>query len=834
MSTNNHLNSPVTDSDIKTYDTLNPFLLIESFREKYVSVQNITHMTKEFIYLFLAEWLGTPTEKIKAACNSDSSINESSGKKITSRDLTGFSYTHNNINIKVLVTSESPKKSGKKSVKTDNRPHLISFFYNGDCIFTYTRNANGANDLILRRIYSKTNDTIALFVYIILFLSIEFDMHTYLGKRLYWETYESLTVTAAEIEFLLYKELFSNAKSYISREKERLLKNHITEFIAPEHISNAKIINSVNSNHISTQWSVQSTQIRKGLTIKEEKELKQLNDAIAEKIIQTLPRYPLLSSIMQTKNNDHNNIDNIINLLRQICVITLRLRGKNDIEVNVSVRPIIASTLQSFDDAFDFLKTSSRNYTKLDALLFLGLLSEIISSKPDHSLTENEINDFCSTYQSADTDTALTIFNDLKSKSIGILIKNDVYYKFRHKQSRLIFFGIYSGMCENNRNKTITGVELLNKITENASYNQHTNEHIRWKYDNSVIFGCAFLNSLTNNKREVILNDLCQVARNAETKNRDMQEKAIALLSYYLCEGTQYSGKQREMIFHSSYAKDLYLIQETMWAYLRKSTPFYHDTINNNLSRACMFDETGKYACCDPYYIFLGWDNISTVSKDISFFRESCNIQHNSWFGNKDSVLDIENILTKIKAATQHLKQCYKNNILYYVYSLNMLLLSLANIRILCHTLDSHKNMYSTAQQYVSNNSDDLIHAAILCDYYTRKFNFTYNEGDTNCRKTDLFLLSGAIRFLCSYFLTPGTRVNLGEMKSDYIRWYNNESGRWKVLLTRLLSYTDFFIQSNTNFVSKEEYSLANFLEYDNIPKEYSDFTHEVKQRFSN
>ena len=68
----------------------------------------------------------------------------------------------------------------------------------------------------------------------------------------------------------------------------------------------------------------------------------------------------------------------------------------------------------------------------------------------------------------------------------------------------------------------------------------------------------------------------------------------------------------------------------------------------------------------------------------------------------------------------------------------------------------------------------------------------------------------------------------------DYIRWYDNEHGRWKILLARLLSYTDFFSESSTGFVSEEEYTLANFLEYDHIPKEYSDYIHEVKQRFSN
>ena len=270
-----------------------------------------------------------------------------------------------------------------------------------------------------------------------------------------------------------------------------------------------------------------------------------------------------------------------------------------------------------------------------------------------------------------------------------------------------------------------------------------------------------------------------------------------------------------------------------MWEYLKSSTPIYHETINNCLQQACVLDNTGKYARCDPYYIFLWWNYSGETTTAISFLKEACTIQHESWFGNNNSISDLDNIFSKIRIAVSRLEQSRENNILPYVYSLNMLLLSLANLRILRYVFNSHFEIYDTVMMQISANSGDLIHAVILCDYYTRKFNYTYNEGKADCRITDLFLLSGAIRFLCSYHLKPDSRVNLGPMMQDYIRWYGAEYGRWKILLTRLLSYTDFFSAANTEIVSEEEYKHANFLEYDHVPKTYTDFRNEIDKRSS-
>ena len=486
-------------------DALNPFLQSTSFKEKYISVQNITAFSTKSVYLFLAEWLGTPQKKILAKINCDSaddtssddtsSDDTSSNTKITSHDLTGFSHTIDDITIKVLVSPATTKEEAPPLVasppmrknnpdntndKKNNCPHRISFFCNGIYIFEYKRNSNGAADLITRRIFSTSPDTITLFVFIILYLSIQFNISTYRGQRLDWTTSENLMNSAAAIELIIYRNLSTSETSYNHRIKKRLLKNYITKRFSQEHLRNVNIVESINDRYIKTNWNVQVESMRRNLSFSSNSEnLEKLNNVIAEKIVQTAPRYPLLSSILHIKNDNPQSIENIINLLRQICVITLKLRSAENIEVKVFIKPIIASTLQSFDGAFNFLGKKPRKYTKLDVLIFLGQLSQKMSAEADYSIAKSEMTQFCQAYTAADADTATEIFNDLITDAVGILIMNDTHYQFRHKQSRLVFFGIYSGMCENNSSETIKGINLLNLITENASSNQKTKEHIR-------------------------------------------------------------------------------------------------------------------------------------------------------------------------------------------------------------------------------------------------------------------------------------------------------------------------------------------------------------------
>ena len=359
-------------------------------------------------------------------------------------------------------------------------------------------------------------------------------------------------------------------------------------------------------------------------------------------------------------------------------------------------------------------------------------------------------------------------------------------------------------------------------------HNEKTPEHYKWKFDNTSIFGCTFLNTLTYQKRVELLEELCGIASDASKENRKQQERTIALLSYYLCEGTEITRKWQEKLFYAAYSRDLYPIQETMWEYLRVSCPFYKKRIAGALRDACTFDKDKQFSKESPYYILLGWDRRNQPGKEEQIFLwESCRYKHHSWFGNPKEGWDYEDAFRKIKAAVKKLKNIkeLRDEVLAYVYSLDLLLLAISNVK--GRPSDAHYLMEKDVRNLIIDEREVFLEAVVLGDYYTRRFNRVYNQKDPQSWKNELFLLSGPIRFLCMYYdLFAGTKINLSETRwKAYQGWYcNKEFGRWKVLLTRLLSFTDFFDSPAVKALNKAEYNSSDFLEYDNLPDLYDEF----------
>ncbi|MBQ7929580.1 MAG: hypothetical protein IJ334_00970, partial [Clostridia bacterium] len=184
-----------------------------------------------------------------------------------------------------------------------------------------------------------------------------------------------------------------------------------------------------------------------------------------------------------------------------------------------------------------------------------------------------------------------------------------------------------------------------------------------------------------------------------------------------------------------------------LWEYLRESCPFYKKTVAESLEQACTFDEEQQYARQDPNYIFLGWDVGNTSTKHKKFLRDSCRFQHQSWFGNSARGWNYEEVFRSIETAVKKLEEDNKDDVLYYVYGLNLLFLSLSNIRL--RRCDAHFRMEKDVENMIIGNRDFLLKAAVLCDFMTRKYNSVYNTCDSRRWKTDLFLLSGGVRFLC-------------------------------------------------------------------------------------
>jgi len=241
-----------------------------------------------------------------------------------------------------------------------------------------------------------------------------------------------------------------------------------------------------------------------------------------------------------------------------------------------------------------------------------------------------------------------------------------------------------------------------------------------------------------------------------------------------------------------------------------------------------------------PDYIYLWWNlKCDPTNTDERFLKEACTLQHRSWYGfNANTPLNIKDIFKRIDKAFEKLNDnTDQSAALYYIYSLNQLLLALSNIRIHTSALNgNYYGLYNLICQKLESKetADRLIRAILLCDFKTRQTNRDYNTDDPS-EKKNLFLLSGAVRFVCSFQLKPSQPVKLSSLHEDmpaaYQKWYAKETGRWKILLTRLLSYTDFFTSPLDEIITPDLYSSITFLEYDNAPP-YSDFVEAPQKLF--
>lgn len=826
------------------HEALYPFLQNETFINKYgekINLQKTTALlTKDQTNAFLTAWIRKNTT-MKA--DAFPAMEENSWTESLERSLV---LINNNICLKVAVFCLK---------NASNRKYSIRFYQNDFCIHCFSRKCNCIDsDLFKKRVYSTRPDNILLFAYIIFYLSFELNICNYLDISLTWATPEGIHESLVKIEAKLYEML--SVKSWSSiYQNSTTKKPHVDSLntLTPQLLAQfgfssntfdpiVKYNTKEKKREVSDEWTFvylnnsrdyikknpRDTSISKITEIK-----KRVLDEVTHRIVSTAESFPLLSSMMQTEPTDYTRIRNIVHLLQQISLIQLTIESKDCITAEVTITPLIQSTLQLFEEQYAFLQTKYRNYTQYDVFLFLSLLADKLSQNTDHTFTADEMKAFLSWYaEKSGSSPAFVneIFEDLKNHKT--FISSDInfsYYKFKHKQLRLVFWGISKALQANSSADSINASKVLALTPEK----QNRKNHIQWTFDAAAIFTTALLNTLTYENRQNVLDGLCTIASNGNSAIRALQEKAIAILSYYLCEANQLTGKYRDLIFEACYRKDLYKIQETLWQYIRQNSPYYLEKVKRSWNDACKFDETQKYSLTSPDYIYLWWDlKNNTKNADERFLKKACILQHQSWYGfNVNNPLSIDDILQRIDKAIQKLNDDANRSVaLYYIYSLNQLLLALSNIRIQTSALnDNYYLMYNRLCNKLESpgTADRLIRAILLCDFKTRQTNREYDTDDPYAKK-NLFILSGAVRFICSFQLNTSQPVELASLHKDmpaaYQKWYARETGRWKVLLTRLLSYTDFFTSPLYEIITPDLYSSIPFLKYDNTPPSYSDF----------
>lgn len=568
---------------------------------------------------------------------------------------------------------------------------------------------------------------------------------------------------------------------------------------------------------------------------------------IAHKILSEAKKYMLYGYL---SNKEIGPKKRTSEFLQKNCVITIEdktdydegadAHGRHDkYKINVTLREPVMSAIQGLEE---LLKELSRNksYTYPDFLFLLGT----IARRATKTHTAILCSDFYSYIEKklelkhSDVNRMLRALsiskeesNDTKSVLRTLDSGTPKIVEFLYKDHRLICEGaLYAFVCNTGHVKTN---DIVNTIINNGDFQGDTSvgeqNHLILSYNRFLVCNTAVLYYLDSSKRELVLDKLIEIAGDFSAQNRTRHVKAIYLLSYFLIDGVQISSKLRKKMFLATFGTSMYSFQfhECMRLFHADSDAaaeesYFKKFVRETFERACVIADDG-YAVSDPYFFFwleFAENSRSSVAEVKRFFTsaklqkkifiEVSNIHNDTFFRNRAT--EVIGQIREIYSDLRKHQRSPNQNVLYLVYALNILFYALADLANM-----AHKRKIILDQIMEEKAADELISSCILCDFLTRKFSRNYNQGEFE----RMYLLCGAFRLVCAYEIPSKNVYQLSDdIKSYYLRWFSKERNiRYKALLYRLLSYTDFPLSElRKSFVIKEDENYqVHFLQYDNL-----------------
>ncbi len=480
-----------------------------------------------------------------------------------------------------------------------------------------------------------------------------------------------------------------------------------------------------------------------------------------------------------------------------------------------------------------------REYTLYTMFDIVGELAATASTNSNHLIDVAKLT--------AEVSLVNTIYNDLSTGSVKWITN----HKFTIRQYRLVFLGIGHALKYNrlrtapeqiisdiNKNfkKYIDEPEQIIKSSDKASdenTKESTNNHTTWSYDYILCFTCAMMCRLDDSIRIPLIEMLCAIADDFSPANRKWQVISIYILTYLLCEKCDMPQELRTKVFIATYGHNMYKLQHDSWQLIEASSSFYTAYARNSFEEACVLIDN-EYAAKQPDFFFLyGYLNEIDFEKFSRLYTGNYSVdseyadmllkhtawaQAQSWFlGNTGQEA---NLIEHLNALSDHL---YKRltatpdaNIMKYVYAALYFCFAISNL--------FNRKIINDIYNIASPNT--LLAITIHADYYNRRHNAVYNNLRYLKLSNYMFLINAPIRVLCSNCFSAKSPVILNEEQQKYYtHWIYFETGRYKFLLHRLLSYTNFWanlsedIQIALTNTFKNTFKETEFLPYDNMPE---------------
>lgn len=521
---------------------------------------------------------------------------------------------------------------------------------------------------------------------------------------------------------------------------------------------------------------------------------------------------------------------------------------KHMISKNEVLRSPVISVLEWVNETATDVSYREKTFFDRDFLHIMGFLADKIKckaekekGKPSYSLSDSEINieknNYISLYSDLypdKVDIGNLFDNVVKSFKNSILCDTEIGdgISFKIKPFRLACTAIFTAFSVNHSNfLEFSVMEVVSKIesyfpsSAYTLYSESKNEvkldekEFHEKFDDYCFYGLSVLYNLDSMLLERVIDEFCNRASDFSFRPRQRQICYIYLLSAILLSDLKLSRKYMEKIFVCTYGKAMYSFQINYWNYLIKKHPgFFEEYVENTIKNSCTLDETNNYAKEQPLFFFVYGlmyrsKNIENSEPHIDFLKKCVQIQSKTWT-EKCSTIPLEDIQALFAEAygafftvlydNTKKKRCeflrnFPENIMYYVYGVQMLSYSLSNIINYCHT--SIKDIIK----------DDVFKVILASDYYMRKVNPYYpksiSEGYLLCGSYRISsVIPSEIDHITNSFDFNKIKIENGSIQNstpyeDYMKWlsyeFKSNNFRYAYLMCRLLKRTNFSMVSD-------------------------------------
>ena len=357
----------------------------------------------------------------------------------------------------------------------------------------------------------------------------------------------------------------------------------------------------------------------------------------------------------------------------------------------------------------------------------------------------------------------------------------------------------------------------------------------RSSLEDIIIYCAVLIKHLDEKIRTGFIKYLIKESTNYTVAYRSQQILIIYILTVILSENSDLlTSELRDEIYSVTYATSAYKLLTMQLETLRANSKYLENevmrTITENFHQAELRSEF------QPFYFFYydipfssNSDKISQYfSSSASDVKQFCHdaflLRKSTWDRNEssDSIGKIKELISRGIEIKKTFNITEKGPFVtrMFSYAINALMYAITNV---LNYDNAHKDCLRSYLNSIMSENTNFLDLIFFSDSIVRKSNKTYMERSNLQNNENMYILCGAYRLFCAIGHCPSTiKYELDpEMLSTYEYVFFREKDRYLLLVSYMLSFTNFFESDPRRLLSHLELAIyglsVEFLSYDHL-----------------